>query len=439
MYQSSCVPNLLQPADPCDLHPLLPLTPLLLETKSTSNISWQATLPLPLYQGSQSKRNTGSTLSLPPTQNDIHSLQSYNSSEHNSNMHSQQKLDQWMVHRPFNPGVLSSSLSAQSKGSTDPRSTFNDHLLPYDTPIVPYDPTSTLRVCVQNTHFAFQLYDDGINLANIICNILILGAKMFVPISPNINWENPSNWSHITRLQFHNLSTQIHLTATSSMIGMEHEYTLKSLVGGSAIITSGLWASKVSQSTRDLSGYGTFTTTTIQGKHNKKVTFIAAYIAIQKGSNIGIDFLYAQQTTVYEKLCRKNTLLSCKFCLRTNAIQRLNEVVHSFQKQHHAIVLMLDANQTKQEYFTRSKVKPHTIEWLRLKRGMIDPFISFTGNRPNSTLQTPNRDINYILTHGIQLSSISTLGINNPEVSDPLEKCSISTWQLISALATLTS
>jgi hypothetical protein len=43
-----------------------------------------------------------------------------------------------------------------------------------------------------------------------------------------------------------------------------------------------------------------YTITTIQGKGNKKISFIAAYIVVSKGS-IGVDSLYAQQTTLYEK------------------------------------------------------------------------------------------------------------------------------------------
>jgi hypothetical protein len=48
---------------------------------------------------------------------------------------------------------------------------------------------------------------------------------------------------------------------------------------------------------------------------------------------------------------------------------------------------------------------------------MNDPFRDLFGSCPNSTTQTPNRDIDFILTHGIQVSGISTLGINYPAQS----------------------
>jgi hypothetical protein len=53
---------------------------------------------------------------------------------------------------------------------------------------------------------------------------------------------------------------------------MENEYFNKGLVGGNAIITTGLWASKVSKITHDKSSFGTFTVTTIQGKKQKSLS-----------------------------------------------------------------------------------------------------------------------------------------------------------------------
>jgi hypothetical protein len=37
---------------------------------------------------------------------------------------------------------------------------------------------------------------------------------------------------------------------------------------------------------------------TIQGKGNKFISFLAAYIAVKKGSDIGVESLYAQQYTI---------------------------------------------------------------------------------------------------------------------------------------------
>jgi len=75
------------------------------------------------------------------------------------------------------------------------------------------------------------------------------------------------------------------------------------------------------------------------------------------------------------------------------------------------------------QFFKAGKIKPYTIEWLHVERGMSDPFRELFGNRPNSTTQTPNRDIDFVLTHGISVSGISTLEMNNPAQSDHLGIC----------------
>jgi hypothetical protein len=62
----------------------------------------------------------------------------------------------------------------------------------------------------------------------------------------------------------------------------------------------GMWATKVTSTTQNKSGVGSFTITTIQGKRNKKISFIAAYIAVQEVSNMGFESFYAQQSTIHE-------------------------------------------------------------------------------------------------------------------------------------------
>lgn len=171
------------------------------------------------------------------------------------------------------------------------------------------------------TQFAFQLCDDGFNLAHISEHLTNLGVQLFAPISRNINWENPSNWI-CTKCIFRKLSRHLHLSATSNQIGNNPEYTHKSMVGSSALLTFGLWASKISHLNQDPSSYGTYAITMVQGKNNKKVSFISAYIAVQKGSNIGVDSLYAQQVMVYECKCHQSNILpSHSFCPRSDAIK----------------------------------------------------------------------------------------------------------------------
>jgi hypothetical protein len=117
------------------------------------------------------------------------------------------------------------------------------------------------------------------------------------------------------KYNFRALSQHIHISASSSDIGKHNDYLNTSPLGGSAIITLCLWSSKVSNRFKDLSGHGSYCVTTLQGKNDKKLSFIAAYIAVQKGSNIGVESLYAQQVTVQERqsLAHPNPFKVCSY------------------------------------------------------------------------------------------------------------------------------
>ncbi len=123
--------------------------------------------------------------------------------------------------------------------------------------------------------------------------------------------------------------------------------------------------------------------------------------------------------TLYKR-AYKNTKIVSKpnYCPRKEAIIHLDSLIHSLQKQNHAIILMLDANQTHWECFVNGSVCPHSMEWLRLRQGMEGPFITLTGHPPISTTQTPEWDIDFVLTYGITPDSISTIPLNNPATSD---------------------
>jgi hypothetical protein len=334
---------------------------------------------------------------------------------------SQHTNEKWLIHRPFIPnvpqGVQHNPSPNQPSSANLP---FTDHLIPFGTPIPQADPCKVLRICMQNTQHDFRLHSDGIEIKTIIDHLYSLGATMFVPISPNINWKNGNNWSK-TRQLFRPRFKQIHLSAVSSDIGLEPLYLHRHLIGGSAILTFGLWASKVAYSSQDPSGHGSYTITTIQGKNNKFVSLIAAYISIQKGSEIGTESLFAQKCTIYEnEMIKKGKMPKNKFCPRANAIKNLNNIISELQSKQHVVILMLDANQSLDECYMGKSVKPYSIEWLRLQRGMEDPFIQLMNSRPNSTTIIPNRDIDFILTYGIHVTNISTLSPNLPATSDHL-------------------
>jgi len=246
----------------------------------------------------------------------------------------QRKISEWTCNKPFIAGVP--SLTHPTAGApTNARQPFTDHLTPYGTPLPLIHRTKFLRVIFQNTRHSFQLRGDGIDMSNFIANIQSLGAQMVVPISPNINWFNKNNWSK-TKQVFRALSQHIHLSAVSSHIGLQNDYFHTSLIGSTAIITMDLWSSKVSHRFEDPSGHGFYCVTTIQGKNKKQISFIAAYIAVQKGSNIGVESLFAQQVTINEHLIAAHpnpSRISSKFCPRKDTIKWLNELISDLQKK----------------------------------------------------------------------------------------------------------
>lgn len=163
----------------------------------------------------------------------------------------QKQITNWTVFHPFISGV----------------SSFPWPHYPFGTPIPTIDPTQILWICMQNTQFSFKIQGDNLDISNIINHLQQLDTQMFFAISPNINWQNQINWIK-TKCLFCWLSPHIHLSAMFSEISKDPDYFHKDLIGGYAIITAGLWASKVSATTTDGSGLGTFTITTIQGKNN---------------------------------------------------------------------------------------------------------------------------------------------------------------------------
>jgi hypothetical protein len=103
-----------------------------------------------------------------------------------------------------------------------------------------------------------------------------------------------------------------------------------------------------------------------------------------------------------------------------DAIQRLNDLIKDLQIKYHAIILLLDANQTYKECFRGNRLRPYSIEWLHIQRGMDDPFIQLVQHHPNSTTLSPNRDIDWVLTYGINATNISTMAPHFPAHSDHL-------------------
>jgi len=63
----------------------------------------------------------------------------------------------------------------------------------------------------------------------------------------------------------------------------------------------------------------------------------------------------------------------------------------TLQQQGNAIILMLDANQTPAECCKGNQLKSYFIEWLRLQRGLQDPFLQHVNAHPKySDITSPS-------------------------------------------------
>ncbi len=190
-------------------------------------------------------------------------------------------------------------------------------------------------------------------------------AFIFVAISPNVNWANPSHWAKFKQ-PFCSTFRHAHISAASSDIGKSpaHIHT-ELLIGGAAILSFDLWASKVCETRIDPRGHGTYAVTTYQGKNGRKLSVIGAYISVLKGKQVGDNTLHAQQITIMENQAIKDgKIWYPNQCPRQAAIKALSELITELQEHDHSIILAIDANQTPSECYQNNTIKYASIEWL---------------------------------------------------------------------------
>jgi hypothetical protein len=289
----------------------------------------------------------------------------------------------------------------------------------FGNPLTPINNANTLRVIAQNTQYALQLTQNRIEVTQVIENLQIAEASIFVAISPNVNWANPSHWSKF-KSPFKTSYKQGYMHAASSDIGASPSHrNIELLIGGNAILSFDLWASKVSETRTDPRGHGSYIVNTYLGKNGRKLSIISAYISVVKGNTFGENTLHAQQIMIMEQDAMKNgKIWYTNQCPRRAAIKALSQLKGELQNLNHSIILAIDANQTPPECYKNDTIMNATIEWLRTEHGLEDPFIKLHQSRPSSTTIHKGRDIDYLLTYNVPFTKIGLLEVDTPASSD---------------------
>jgi hypothetical protein len=107
-----------------------------------------------------------------------------------------------------------------------------------------------------------------------------------------------------------------------------------------------------------------------------------------------------------------------EFCPLKDAIRRLKDTIQDLQQKNHPIFPNVGCEPITGRML--QGIEPYWIEWLILQRGIDDLFVQLMARWPNSTTITPNRDIDFVLTYGINVSNLSTMAPNIPVHFDHL-------------------
>lgn len=136
----------------------------------------------------------------------------------------QKRITDWTLHRPFFNGISPSATSTTIEASLP-----TGHMPPK------IDPTRILRIVMQNPQFSLQLTNENYNTLKLTNNLKELSTAVFVAISPNVNWHNPSHRAKF-KYPFNRAFKQVHLSSTSSEVGLLPNYiSSQNLTGGVAI------------------------------------------------------------------------------------------------------------------------------------------------------------------------------------------------------------
>jgi hypothetical protein len=199
-------------------------------------------------------------------------------------------------------------------------------------------------------------------------------------IETNVDWRHKKSQSKIRNI-FRKYWPRVVFASSSSDRRQKGLYQ----PGGTLSFVTSPWASRSSSGT-DPRGLGRWSTVTILGRSNKKVTVITAYRVDGTRTTKGPFTAYSQQLYLLEEKDSANTDPI------TNFYSDLQELILQLKRDKHEIIILMDANACLAD------PKNKFSQWVTELK-LIDPLTARHGTeRQPATFQGGKHRIDYVLT-----------------------------------------
>mmetsp|Transcript_22442 Transcript_22442/g.32140 ORF Transcript_22442/g.32140 Transcript_22442/m.32140 type:complete len:238 (+) Transcript_22442:666-1379(+) len=187
-------------------------------------------------------------------------------------------------------------------------------------------------------------------------------ADVFMASETNRNWRSPT-FRNSLKQTVSRIWRSNRIAYSTSTVGMKF-LNDELLPGGTATMLFDHLATRTVKMGEDEEGTGSFSYITVEGQGKQKLTFITGY-QICKGAMKGTTTSCMQRKEVLNNIEMKKGITTSNPStedLRTKFINDLVPFIQQLQREGHAIILALDANETPAESVKNGEIKPGSIE-----------------------------------------------------------------------------
>ena len=278
----------------------------------------------------------------------------------------------------------------------------------------------TIKVVYQNVHHSISAAKNP-STNTMLDNLNNMEADLLMAAETNVNWKSAK-----CRNDFKATVSKVwpsnRIAFSTSDVGLQFDHH-SFLPGGTCTMAVDNLSLRVIKVGEDESGLGRWSYLTMEGQGGRKLTFITAY-RICRGAMRGNSTTSMQQAKVlaeHKMKCGEHANSVDTNFLREKFVNELALFIQSLQREGHAVVLGLDANETPSEsQMTDGEPKPGSISWLLDETDMAEVFAARHNVEPDSTTTTPRRFIDRVAVSGIPIERVTLLAANVPATSDHL-------------------